>query len=805
MRRRTRPIRPSPAHRLGAAMLALAAVMAVALTAPAAQAQSIPFPGFTDTTTDPNAPKQMLVRGNAVVYDYDREIVTLTGNVQLYFQGKTLQADKVVYDRKNKRVKAYGKVRVTEPTGNVLYAESADVTEDFGNGLLTALRVETPQRTQIGAAVAERVNGDTTIYRSGVYTACEACAEKPDRPFTWQVKSARIIHKQKEQTIYFEDATLEFLGVPVLYLPYFWAPDNSVKRKSGFLMPRYIYTSLLGAGVEVPYYFALAPNYDLTVTPRYLTRQGLLMQAEWRHQLMTGSYSIRAAGIFQQDKDAFIRTDGTFAPGYRDFRGLIATTGQFAINERWSWGWDITAPTDRTFINNYTLTSTSLYDITSQVYLVGQGDRSFFEARVMYFQGLADTDVQGRIPIIHPVIDYKKVWEQPVFGGELSFKANFTSLSRQSSEFASLVAGVNCYDPFVQLNPNFRNQCLMRGTEGTYSRFSAQFDWRRSFTDRLGQIWTPFASVRADFAWNKFQETSVTSQFIDNPNGDALIRAMPAVGLEYRWPFASVQSWGVQTLEPIAQLVIRPNETAIGRFPNEDAQSLVFDDTNLFVIDKYSGYDRIEGGGRLNAGIRYSATFNNGFYIDALFGQSFHLFGVNSFNRVDMANVGLDSGLETTRSDYVGRIYVQPTRTTSISMKYRLDERTFRPQRFDLEGRFTYDRITSAVLYTYLAEQPNLGIFKDTHAILGGAQIKLQENWSISGAVRYNITQSKIDATSFGLTYLDDCFALAMNYISDYSQQLNGTGSPNHKVLLRLSLRTIGETGFNTNVDNLSR
>ena len=80
--------------------------------------------------------------------------------------------------------------------------------------------------------------------------------------------------------------------------------------------------------------------------------------------------------------------------------------------------------------------------------------------------------------------------------------------------------------------------------------------------------------------------------------GDSnLVRAMPTVGVEYRYPFISVQSWGTQTIEPIAQVIARPNEPQIGKWPNEDAQSLIFDDSNLFRVDKFSGWDRVEGGG----------------------------------------------------------------------------------------------------------------------------------------------------------------------------------------------------------------
>ena len=121
---------------------------------------------------------------------------------------------------------------------------------------------------------------------------------------------------------------------------------------------------------------------------------------------------------------------------------------------------------------------------------------------------------------------------------------------------------------------------------------------------------------------------------------------MPTVGLEYRYPFINVQPWGTTTIEPIAQVIIRPNEPYAGKLPNEDAQSLNFDTTNLFSVDKFSGYDRVEGGGRANVGVQATTQFDRGGTVTAVFGQSYQLFGLNSFAVADVTNTALDSGLD---------------------------------------------------------------------------------------------------------------------------------------------------------------
>ena len=165
---------------------------------------------------------------------------------------------------------------------------------------------------------------------------------------------------------------------------------------------------------------------------------------------------------------------------------------------------------------------------------------------------------------------------------------------------------------------------------GTYTRLTAEAQWRKSYTDPFGQIWTPFAILRADAINASISNQPGVSNFL--PVGDTqAVRLMPAVGLEYRYPFINVQPWGTTTIEPIAQIIARPNETYAGKLPNEDAQSMVFDASNLFAVDKFSGYDRVEGGGRANVGVQATTQFDRGGSVNVLFGQSYQLFGLNSY------------------------------------------------------------------------------------------------------------------------------------------------------------------------------
>ena len=635
--------------------------------------------------------------------------------------------------------------------GKVTYGSIMDLSDDYRDGFVDSLRLDTPDQTRMAAARAERTSGNTTVFHSGVYTACLPCKDDPKKPPLWQVKAARIIHDQGEKMIYFEDARLEFFGQPIAWLPYFSAPDPTVKRKTGVLVPSITSTTIYGQALEVPYYWALAPDYDATFAPMVTTKQGVLLQGEFRQRLLNGAYSIRAAGIYQLDRGYFTNLAAP-APGDRNFRGSVESNGQFAINDKWVWGWDGVLLTDKTFLSDYN-PRLSAYHYTdtlgaaansglSQIYLSGKGNRSYFDIRSIYYYGFSTADVQKQIPVIHPVLDYDYTFDHPIMGGELGYNINFTSLTRDQAEFNAI--NEDCIQR-RHLRETPPTLCSRRPATACCAPFPAptaasrrRRTGRRSFTDSFGQVFTPFMQVRADAGSMQINGDPGVSNYI--ATGDSnLVRAMPTVGLEYRYPFISVQSWGTQTIEPIAQVIARPNETQVGKWPNEDAQSLIFDDTNLFKVDKFSGWDRVEGGGRANYGVTYTAQFNRAGTFNALFGQSYSLFGQNSFAQMAAANAGLDSGLDTTRSDYVARATYQPNGTFKFSSRFRFDNDTFAVKRTELETSANFDRWSVSLLYGDYAAQPNIGFLERRQGLLGSGSVKLNANWVLRGSALYDL------------------------------------------------------------------
>jgi LPS-assembly protein len=779
-----------------------AGALGVAVSTPAS-AQSFTYNPIPPRPKPPKTASdgQMLVQAVEVDYDYNNSRVSAVGNVQMFYNGTSVEADKVIYDQKTKRLHAEGNIRMTDAEGKITYANIMDLSDDYRDGFVDSLRVDTADNTRMAATRADRSSGNYTVFENGVYTACAPCKDDPKKPPLWQVKGARIIHDQNEKMLYFENAQLEFFGVPMAYMPYFSTPDPTVKRKTGFLMPGFSSYTAFGYGVETPFYWAIAPDYDATFTPRFTTQQGVLLQAEFRQRLLNGSYQIRAYGIDQQDPGAFVGQ-----PGDRQFRGGIESKGQFALSDKWVWGWDGVLLSDYYFMSDYRLAQYKdplgsflnlPTEATSQLYLTGVGNRSYFDARTIYY--LSFSGLQNQVPVVAPVIDYSNVINHSVLGGEVSYKGNFTSLTRETAAFdattAAALANGTCLPTSADPAQNIaRPNCLLRGMPGTYTRATGEVDWRRSYTDSWGEIWTPFASLRADAIDASISNQPGVSNFL--PTGDTqALRVMPTVGLEYRYPFINIQPWGTTTIEPIAQVIIRPNESYAGKLPNEDAQSMTFDTSNLFSVDKFSGYDRVEGGGRANAGVQSTTQFDHGGTVTAVFGQSYQLFGLNSFAVADMTNTAIDSGLDKPVSDYVTSLSYSPNRTYTFSTRARLDEATGSANRLEVEGRANFDRWSVSMLYGNYAPQPELGYLTRREGILTSGSVKVAANWVVTGAARWDLVANQINQYVIGAGYVDDCFVLAANYVTSYSYAA-GTTPPvlTHAFMLQIGLRTLAQS-----------
>lgn len=728
--------------------------------------------------TQPNPNAQLLLQADQLVYNNDNNTISAIGDVRIDYDGIKLVARQITYNQVTARMVAVGNVEIIERDGTRILATEIDITDDFSDGFVNALRVETIDDTTFAAESGERRDGNVTIFNNGAYTACEACRDNPKRPLLWNIKAQKIIWNGEEKTVRFENATFEFFGVPLARVPVFTTADPTIKRKTGFLVPSVGYSNELGASVSVPYFIVIAPDKDLRLTTTAYTRQGFLAEAEFRHQLVNGSYSLKAAGIHQFTPEAF---DIGSSDEAEDWRGMVGSKGDFNINPRWSFGWDVMAQTDNNFASTYDIEGFNQGQRRNNIYLTGLGSRSFFNAEVIKYdiqEANITTNSGGREALVLPAVDYNYVVDKPVLGGELSFDVNMRGLSRKQSSQISR-AGLST-----------------RGLAGESFSSTIEAEWKRNFVTTGGLMLTPILHGQGNGQWLDLeQEATYSASGAALTNDSSTFRGMVTAGMEARWPILFSASSSTHVLEPIAQVFARPDEQDPGSLPNEDAQSFVFDTTTLFQRDKFSGYDRMEGGTRANVGLRYTAAFDNGWGINAAFGQSYHLGGLNSFAAPDMVNAGRASGLETNRSDYVGSIGATSIEGFSILASGRFDEKDFDLRRADLNLAYANNTFSTTVNYAFIDAQPEYGFTKDRQEITTTGSIRFAEDWTAFGGMTYNVETHRIERDYIGLTYHCECFLMSLTYSEDRRDQ----DVIDKSFMLRISLRTLGDFNLGSN------
>ncbi|MFT4347232.1 LPS-assembly protein LptD [Bartonella ancashensis] len=748
-------------------------VLSLSLLYPVQAQSSATFSGKLDSKDS------FLLSADELIYNHSAYTVSAQGNVQIEYDGNKATAQKVTYNQKTGQVVAEGNVEITQKNGNKIYSSRIDMTKNFGDGFINALRIETINNTYFAAANARRQNDQIIIFNDAIYTACKPCHDTSSKEALWQIKAKKIIWNNENKTIRFEGGHFELFGKPIISFPIFELPDPTVKRASGFLIPHFSYNNNLGMGITNSYFWNLSPNYDFTLSSTIYMKQGLLTEGEWHQQFETGSYNVRFAHMYQINPHLF---DDNTIDSKKVHRYMLATKGGFRINSHWTYGWDILAQSDQNFSRTYKLTDYNDPVQLSQIYLNGLAGKNYFDARFYHFQiqNSLSNDIINRRHFpqawILPRVEYFWTADEPIYTGEISFHGHMRSIYRNHT----YVTG----DNWQNHSPNTTKTSEISGNNFL---LTGELEWKKRFNTPNGLIIAPTLALRTNaitFNTHNNNTTYATdSSSIKLDTASSAIHSVATVGLELRYPLLITSKISSQILEPIVQIFVRNNEHYTEYLPNEDAQNFIFDATTLFQRNKFPGYDRIEGGTRTNIGLRYSGSFNNNWSFYSLIGQSLHLAGKNPFTGKDPI-----SGLETANSDYVAMLNVNHNSGFSITSRGRFDQKTGKINHSGIEASQRWLNFKLAVQYAYLADK----YVQNRQEISFQTSIKLSDNWSIGGRSGYDLAFKKFVKQGINLNYEDECFKIAFGYQQEISPH---TSKHLKNFNLSLSLRTISDIG----------
>ena len=728
-----------------------------------AYSQSIAPGKFSPAPGTDNTPA--LIKADEITYDESLSLVTARGHVEISQGNRVLLADVVTYNQKTEVMTASGNVSLVEPTGEVFFSNYAEFTNQMRDGVVATLRMLLVDNSRMAATGGKRTNGTITELKKGVFSPCDLCASDPSKPPLWQIKAYRIVDDSETKNIEYRDAIMELAGVPVFYTPYLSMPDPTVKRRSGFLFPSFGHQTGLGTVERTPYFWAIANDRDATITPIFTSDQGPVLAAQYRQRFTNGSMLLEGSAT---DGDS----SGTNVPsGQKTTRGHVFGNGRFDVDDTWRTGFNIARATDSTYLTRYGFGAgggnlgsgvgnvaglNTSKELTTSAFVEGFDQRNYARLSGYSFQDINTGAVAGKTPLVLPLGQYNYVGLADRWGGRTSVDTSILGLTRDI------------------------------GTDTR--RVSVRPSWQKPVTSSGGSITTFTTALQAD-AYDVNNVTQPNGQSFGGQTG----RLVPQTMADWRYPLAKQHERFTEVLEPIAAVVAVPTGVNPPQIPNEDSQSVDFDDLNILSISRYPGIDRVEGGEHIVYGLRWSGYGQSGASTSTFLGQSY------SFQK--HPDFGVGSGLDNNASDIVGRLRITPADYFDFLYRFRTDadDLMFRRNEVGLAVGPPRFRITNE--YSFLRASPNTNgtqlVTGNREQMATSASIVLTDYWNIGGTTINDLTSATGGPlyNSLHFTYHDECVTFTTTFFRRYTSTGVGTNTvgPTSGIFFNFIFKYLGE------------
>jgi LPS-assembly protein len=701
------------------------------------QPRALPAPSAPPRETAPapaDGPPDVPVGLLADEMSFDREngLVSAYGNVEITHGDRTMLADKVTYNQNTDIVQAIGNITILEPSGEILFADQVTITDDLKDGLIRNIGVILTDRSRLAAEGAKRSGALVTELRKGVYTPCQQCADDPDAPPLWQIKAVRVIHDKRNKTIEYRDAWLEVYGYPVLYTPYFIHPDPSIRRKAGFLAPGFGGSSDLGFVTRLPYFYPFDESSDVTATPSFSESEGFQLTLDYRKRFMNGKLDTQVSGINDSEDD---------------FRGHVFSEGLWDLNKTWRAGFDINRATDDTYLRRFGFDSQPVLE--SRVYAEGFRGRNYLAVNAYSFQDQrADADSIDS-PLVLPLVEFSHVGEPDRFGGNFNVDASLLAVSRDES-----------------------------GNDTR--RLSIRPSWNRRFSDSIGNLINFSTGLWAD-AYHVNNVSRANDTDFTGMSG----RLYPYASLDWRFPLISQLGKVSQTLEPIVNIITSPNGGNPAEIPNEDSQEFEFDDTNLFDVNRFGGIDRVEGGTRVNYGLKWGLYGPTGHGLSLLVGQTYRFHTDDTFSE--------GSGLEDDLSDIVATARINPSSYLDLTYRTQIAKDGFSARRHQVQASAGVPLLRGSARYIFF-EEPVDSEFTGREELSFSASSQVSRDWRINFSAVRDMAANEMRSIVSDLIFENECLIvttrLSRTFYEDRDLQ------PTDAFTINLLLKTLGQITF---------
>jgi len=650
-----------------------------------------------------------------------------TGAVEIWHGSVRLTATRVVFDSRQDRLDVEGPLTLSDGPEQVFLADTAQLSPSLRAGIITGARVVLNQQLQVAAARLERGSNGVSQLESVVASSCPVCATNPTP--LWEIRAERVLHDEATGRLRFHRAQFRFAGVPILYAPRMDLPAPGTPRLRGFLRPELSLDSDLGLAFGIPYFIPFGDARDLTLTPRVSTEGMVSLGFRWRVARQNGG--IELGGQLTHDE---------LVP--EDLRGYGYVRALFHLRNDWVLTADVTAPSDRAYLETYDITSDARLrgHVTLQRIRRDQAVR----ARLLGFYSLRAADVNAELP--NTAVQAELRQHHSLAGGDLAVTLGATAFRRDSDADGDAGRDV--------------------------ARAALGLGWRRSAVMAGGILATAALDARVDHV--------AVADDVAYP--DPVTRRALQGMIEFRWPWAATASDGARhVIEPVLQVIGARRRG--GTLPNDDHTMPELDGGNLFALTRYSGNDAPDDGSRINAGLHWTRHAGNGWSTEALAGRIWRRNSLPGFDPVHEQPLGRE------HSDWLlaGRLTHPGGHSLTLRALVGDDHSVSRA-----EANLSWNAGRTDVQASFLFVPANS--FEQRSIDLAEWSIDIQRSfasgWSATLGWDYDFGQDLFAAARTGLTFTNECLAFDMTLARHFVTATNPSASTRFN--MRVELLGIG-------------
>ncbi len=694
-------------------------------------------------------------------YDDRTQILTATGSVFLQRQDQSVRADTVTWNRQTGKILATGNVRMVDKDGNQLFTNQVELTDQFDVGAMQSMLLALREGGRLAADSGTRDAAGRVTLEHAAYTGCavvnpRGCDVKP----SWRIDARRVLYDPNHKLMRFYGARLILFGIKLPALPVTVSIASDGRAIGGLLIPNVRLSAANGVELEDAYYQRFGDNKDVTATAYVYSKVAPMAEVEWRQLTATGAYQISGYATSSSRIPVGSTVIGTGADAQTKFRGYLDANGQFQLSPQWDINFSGRVTTDRTFLARYSISNDD--ELRSTVKVEHIDPDSYFAIAGWAFQTLRTGESQGLVPIALPEIDYRRRIADPLLGGVITLQANSLAITRS--------AGQDTQRAFVD----------------------ARWDLHR--ITALGQVVTLTALAQGGAYHSSNNYLTATTVYQGLPGWQA--RGSVTAAVDVTWPFVGAALGGTQVISPHVQLVATPPTPHLS-IPNEDSRAVELEDDNLFALNRFPGYDRIEDGARVTYGFDYQLD-RPGLRATANLGQSYR------FTDNDTP-LPPGTGLTNRFSDYVGRVELRYRDFLTFTERFRIDHSTFAVHRNEVDATIGSESTYFELGYLRLNRQTALSLedLADSNELRAAGRVAVGPYWSVFGSGVFDLSQNNLLPgqptspfqplrTRIGVSYKSDCLELDFTYRRDYitiGDAVQGTSFMLHLSLKHLGLR----------------